>query len=347
MDGQMQLEPNAIIVDNVSDEDVDEDLALELGESGQTFPVIVEMVEGEARAVQGGGIVLAARLWNTANPGRPVTLACEIAKMQPHPLSLLFPPMAKMELAELEEDIKAHGFDQRQPVTVYQGKILDGRHRYAAALAVGVEPIYTQFVGDDGAALDFVLRANLHRRHLTTSQRAAVAAELATLRTGQRPSKEGAGVSQGDAARTLNVSVATVERAAKVKREAPDLHDKVKAGEMTVGKAAEEAKRRRGPYELKDKKKPPPKPPEKSERAKRSEALAKDADAQVQATTSEVAPKLAAKRSPAGPDRPASKFARTAADVRQMMDDPDLGDDDFTWRDFGKWLLGEQEYLVG
>jgi hypothetical protein len=86
-----------------------------------------------------------------------------------------------------------------------------------------------------------VVSHNRHRRHVTTAQRAAVAADIANLERGTNqhagkvPSIEG--TSQAQAAKLMGVSVASVERAAAIKRADPVLHDRVKAGELTAGAA--------------------------------------------------------------------------------------------------------------
>ena len=58
-------------------------------------------------------------------------------------------------------------------------------HALACANAQ-IKPHYVKYTGKD--ALGFVLRANLIRRHLTTSQRAMIAAGLANLRVGEQVS---------------------------------------------------------------------------------------------------------------------------------------------------------------
>ena len=45
----------------------------------------------------------------------------------PHELALVFPPMTESEFAAFKEDIREHG--QHEPITLYEGKILDGLHR--------------------------------------------------------------------------------------------------------------------------------------------------------------------------------------------------------------------------
>ncbi len=82
-----------------------------------------------------------------------------------------------------------------------------------------------------------LVRSNLHRRHLTTSQRAAVAAELANLENGQKASATANAVAQKDAAKRLNVSTDSLQRAKKVKEQDPEAFEKIKAGEQTVGGA--------------------------------------------------------------------------------------------------------------
>jgi hypothetical protein len=69
--------------------------------------------------------------------------------------------------------IRAHGL--REPITTYEGKILDGRNRDHACLSAGVTPIYEP-LPDGCSPLDFVISMNLKRRHLNPSQRAMIAA---------------------------------------------------------------------------------------------------------------------------------------------------------------------------
>ena len=112
-----------------------------------------------------------------------------ITSYQPHELALVFPPMTEPEFAAFKADIREHG--QREPITLYEGKILDGLHRYRACQELGLEPRVVRFEGNPRAAAQLVVGRNFHRRHLTTSQRAMVAAEMCKLRprgnTGNSP----------------------------------------------------------------------------------------------------------------------------------------------------------------
>jgi ribosome modulation factor len=136
-----------------------------------------------------------------------------IAKAVPfHPVADLFPLMDCSDLAALAEDIKVNG--QRQGIWVWEGQIIDGRNRYEACKLAGAAPRFREWDGK-GDVVRFVLSLNLHRRHLSESQRAAIAAKVATMRQGERtdlasieaksergksPTKVPRGMSQAEAA---------------------------------------------------------------------------------------------------------------------------------------------------
>jgi N6-adenosine-specific RNA methylase IME4 len=162
-----------------------------------------------------------------------------------HPLATLFPLIEGAEFDELVADIKANGIHDL--IDVYQGKILDGRNRYNAAATAGIEieqrhirHFRTELYGDP---LAYVLSKNLKRRHLNDSQRGMVAANLATMRQGERtdiePSANLQKVAQSEAAAKLHVSTRTVADSVKVKNEAvPELRQAVERGRLAVSAAA-------------------------------------------------------------------------------------------------------------
>jgi hypothetical protein len=97
-----------------------------------------------------------------------------------HEYCRLFPQDAATVQA-LIVDMSANGFDNRHPIVLYTGKILDGQNRYAAAHALGIEMPTVEFNGGDKAAFEFVMKENLRRRHLTTLQKATIAVQLANM----------------------------------------------------------------------------------------------------------------------------------------------------------------------
>jgi ParB-like chromosome segregation protein Spo0J len=100
--------------------------------------------------------------------------------MKSHPFADILPLLEGEAFNALVANIRAKGL--MEPITIHQGMILDGRNRWKACKAAGVEPQFLEFDGDDPLA--FVLSMNLHRRHLSEAQRAMVAAEIATLGRG-------------------------------------------------------------------------------------------------------------------------------------------------------------------
>lgn len=162
-----------------------------------------------------------------------------ITAYKDHPLSELLPLMDDAEIAELAADIQQHG--QRAPITLYENKILDGRNRYRACKLVNVEPKVRHF--SSGNALAFILSANVFRRHLTTSQRALVAAKMAS--NGREVSNAilRDAPSIPEAAKELKVSPRTVTTAKEVLRTAPRREvQAIEKGEKTVATVARETK---------------------------------------------------------------------------------------------------------
>jgi ParB-like chromosome segregation protein Spo0J len=84
-----------------------------------------------------------------------------------HPLANKFRSLEGEEFEELVDDIRANGL--REEIVLHDGMILDGRNRYHACRAAGVEPRYRIFDGSDPAA--FVISANIHRRHLRADEK--------------------------------------------------------------------------------------------------------------------------------------------------------------------------------
>lgn len=162
--------------------------------------------------------------------------------LQPHPLADLFPMMDEDAFLDFVQDIEKNG--QREPIIVFEGKILDGRNRFKACQRLGISPKLKEYHGSD--ALGFVVSLNLKRRHLTESQRGFVAANIANLGNGQKTSSanlQSFAVSQSDAAKMLNVSPRTVATAKKVQKTGvPELVQAVREGEVSVSLAAEIAK---------------------------------------------------------------------------------------------------------
>jgi hypothetical protein len=87
--------------------------------------------------------------------------------------------MSDKDFQELKADIEARGL--LNPIVMYEGKILDGNSRYRACLELGIEPKFTTFTNTVISSLDYTISQNLARRHLTGSQKAAIAVEYKKL----------------------------------------------------------------------------------------------------------------------------------------------------------------------
>lgn len=176
--------------------------------------------------------------------------------MKNHPISDVWPMMDEAKIAELADDIRKNG--QLVPVWIYEGKILDGRNRWAACEIAGVEPKTKEYSGDEPTA--FAVSLNDRRRHMNKGSLAAVAAELEPFfaedakrryeATVGRPKKSEEIIPQIDArrvpqareeaAKSVGVNDRYVQDAKKVKHEAPEVFERLKAGKITLQDAKRE-----------------------------------------------------------------------------------------------------------
>jgi ParB-like chromosome segregation protein Spo0J len=177
----------------------------------------------------------------TVPDDKPTEEAAKIegSKIQHHPFADMFPMMKGEDFAYLVTSIKEDG--QEEPIVIFEEKILDGRNRYAACTEAKVETEFVEYEG--GAPLEFVLRKNLHRRHLITSQRSIIAAKMANMSRGERTDIEPPAnlqkVSVAEAAEKFNVSPRSVETAKVVLTSGDDeLIEAVESGKMAVSAAA-------------------------------------------------------------------------------------------------------------
>lgn len=208
-----------------------------------------------------------------------------------HPVASIFPMMGDDELRALAADIAANG-QQARVIVAWADEsksstvLLDGRNRSRACEVLGTEPDMELFSPEFIPMDDFapmIVSWNLHRRHLSVSQRAMIGAEYErTFAEGARarmvagvkadagetlPQGGGRGPRASDeAADLLGVSGRTVRDAKYVAEHDPVLAGRVRADEISVSAAAKELRERNKPA-------PEPEPEETEEQA---EARAED-----------------------------------------------------------------------
>jgi hypothetical protein len=166
-----------------------------------------------------------------------------------HELANLFPLLTGPAFDEFVEDIRVNGL--LDPIWLLGGKVLDGRNRYRACRALGINPPIREYDGN-GPPLAFVLSQNLHRRHLSASQLALIGAKVKPLLAEEarqrmlagRAADPGAKLPQGkardQAAAAVGVSPRSIDAASKVLNEgSEELIDAVAAGEVSASVAAD------------------------------------------------------------------------------------------------------------
>jgi len=173
--------------------------------------------------------------------------------MKHHKFADIFPMLEGDEFQKLVDDIRENGL--LEPITLYDGEILDGRNRYRACIEAGVEPRFVDIpAGVD--PLTFVVSKNLNRRHLSTTQKAAIGLQL--LPYFEEKAKERQGTRSDitpnlaesekreaveEVSDIVNVSTGTLKDAKRIKEQAPDIFDKMVYEDTPVYKAANELRK--------------------------------------------------------------------------------------------------------
>jgi hypothetical protein len=165
-------------------------------------------------------------------------MSIDIFDIPPHPAADMFPMLPDDELEELAADIKANGLLMPLLVGQLNGQsvLVDGRNRREACRRAGIIPDHVLLDGQDPRA--YIVSANIRRRNLTKGQQAVLVAKI-------YPEPEKGGRNK-NAVITTEFSSGLLSHARTVLRHAPDLAEHVINGSLSLDKAYEEARIRKG-----------------------------------------------------------------------------------------------------
>jgi ParB-like chromosome segregation protein Spo0J len=146
-------------------------------------------------------------------------------ELEAHPFADAFPLIEGTEFDELVASVASHGV--LQPIMLFEGRILDGRNRYRALMAAGLQLMkddLLEWSGDEAGAREYVRLQNINRRHLTPVQRAMSIVRL-----------DGGKTTQRDLAAANGLHLTTVNHAKQLERTAaPHILDMVEGGTITM-----------------------------------------------------------------------------------------------------------------
>ena len=206
-----------------------------------------------------------------------------------HSVAAIFPLLEGKDYDELKISLQDIG--QQQPIILKGRELLDGRNRLKALLELGIPPVFQEYTGPLSPE-EYILAANLFRRHLSDDQRAMIATDLMRWKESQEAeARKATGKSadgtaggrgrknltqnseQGLADRNARSTVGKIaanakvgrhkaEQATNVANNAPELVEAVKRGDIPLREADKKARDRRPPRHNKPAPKPPaPTPP--------------------------------------------------------------------------------------
>lgn len=169
-------------------------------------------------------------------------------KYEQHPLGQAWSRWDEEAFKLLIDDIDQNGV--REKIVIYDGKVLDGWHRYQACLELGVKNIpMREFEGNN--PVDYVVSANYHRRHESVSIRAMSLAKTFEIADNlglkyhnveQDESRKIARLSIPNAAKLAGVSPRTMNDAKAAAKATQEVQQAVLDGQIPVSEAAKLSK---------------------------------------------------------------------------------------------------------
>lgn len=160
---------------------------------------------------------------------------------QQHPLSAAFPAIGADDFQALKDSIENIGV--QNPITLFEGMVIDGWHRYTAANDLGMECPSVEL--GDVDPRDFVLAQNKARRHVTQAQLAMATTAVYAWAPAGKPKlhTECAVKTTAEMASIAGVHRNTIVQAQAVQaKAAPEVVEAVKSGAIGLPKAAAIAK---------------------------------------------------------------------------------------------------------
>jgi len=190
-----------------------------------------------------------------------------LRRLQLHPLAGLVPEMSPPQWASFMADVAERGILTPLELAADGRTVLDGRHRLKAALELGQLEVPTTRANLGGSSeFEYMLKAALHRRHLSDDQRAILASRLAEEMGDDRrhtaaqtaadarwhPDASGSPAtttherprSREEVSRSFGVQPSKVRQAHGLRTVAPELAEKVLAGKLRLKEAESQWRRR-------------------------------------------------------------------------------------------------------
>lgn len=155
----------------------------------------------------------------------------DITTLDIHPEANITPRMTTEQYNALKLDIEKNG--QLEPIVLYRGRIIDGRHRYWIMSELGIKTVVVVSISNNSTIMDIrtIVKSKEIHRHQTPTQLAIYAYRQMISYNSDSRNKDSV-MTQSDAAREFGVVVKQIGRVARIdnKLMRPDIIDMLFTG---------------------------------------------------------------------------------------------------------------------